>query len=217
MYKHFTEPQLAALAAAVEKRLSPRRFSHTRGVLDMAGELAGLYCPEAADELRAAALLHDLTKELDDTAQAALLGENGITLRPDEAASPKIWHAITAPLVIQAEFPAFATPTVLSSVRWHTTARAGLSLTEAILYLADGIERGRRYPLALALRERLLLDMPSEREARLARLADVVREMLSATVDFNSGAPICRDTLEALEFVKDQTCFLKGMKHNGRE
>lgn len=205
----FSGAQLESLAREVEKRLSPKRFAHTRGVAAMTEKLAALYCPSLSGELCAAALLHDLTKELDDAAQITLLREAGITLRPDEAASPKIWHAITAPLVIKLYFAPFATPAVLSAVRWHTTAREGLTLTEAILYLADGIEEGRAYPLAADLRAALLDGMPDGREARLCRLARVVHKMLAATVEFNRGSTLCRDTLEALAFTEKETCFFE--------
>ena len=203
---------LALLEDAVSKRLSPYRFAHTLGVADMAERLAMLYCPEARFWLRQAALLHDITKELDDETQLRLLAEAGLTIRPDEQASPKIYHGITAPLVIARDFPAFATNALLSAVRWHTTGRAGMSLCEAILYLADYIEEGRKFPDCVALRHRFFDAEPQkmDRTARLSHLAAVVRESLEMTVAdlAGVGAPVCRDTLEALDFFKtEQTPF----------
>ncbi|MBQ3064504.1 MAG: HD domain-containing protein [Clostridia bacterium] len=197
---------LTALQTAVAERMSPYRFTHTLGVADMAARLAALYCPDEGEMLRAAALLHDITKELDDEAQLALLQRAGIALRADERSSPKIYHGITAPLVIVRDFPDFATDALLSAVRWHTTGRAGMTLTEAILYLADYIEEGRTFPDCVALRERFFAVHPEKmtRTARLLHLAEVVRISLEMTVaDLTAaGAPVCADTLAALSWLK---------------
>ena len=195
---------LTALQGAVQTRMSSYRFAHTAGVVEMAARLAKLYCPEKEEMLRAAALLHDITKELPDGEQLKLLADAGIALRADELASPKIYHGITAPLAVARDFPELATKELLSAVRWHTTGRADMTLTETLLYLADYIEEGRSFPDCVALRHRFFdaapqaMDMP----ARLAHLAAVVRESLAMTVrDLSSaGAPVCEDTLAALDF-----------------
>lgn len=198
----------ACLQAAVKDRLSLYRFAHTVGVADMAERLAALYCPDRAGMLRAAALLHDITKELDDGAQRALLAAADIPLRADELASPKIYHSITAPVVIARDFPDFATAPLLSAVRWHTTGRAGMTLTEAILYLADYIEEGRSFPDSVSLRRRFFDAAPDKMHmtARMAHLASVVRESLEMTVAelTAAGAPVCEDTLAALAYFKNE-------------
>ena len=197
---------LSLLRQRVEARLSPYRFAHTVGVADMAARLAALYCPDKAEMLRAAALLHDITKELDRKAQCDLLAKAGVKLRADELASPKIYHGITAPLVIVSDFPEYATEALLSAVRWHTTGRARMSLTEALLYLADYIEEGRSFPDCVALRARFFDARPeqmTEVERRL-HLALVIRESLEMTVRelTCAGAPVCADTDEALSWLK---------------
>ena len=195
---------LTALKRAVAARISPYRLAHTLGVADMAERLAMLYCPEKAEMLRAAALLHDVTKELDNGAQLALLAEASIALRADEQASPKIYHGITAPLVIARDFPAFADAAVLSAVRWHTTGRAEMSLAEALLYLADYIEEGRTFPDCVALRDKFFAANPKEMDmpARLAHLAAILVLSLEMTVNdlTAAGAPVCQDTLDALSY-----------------
>ena len=199
---------LALLEDAVRTRLSPYRFAHTLGVADMASQLAALYSPEKAEMLRAAALLHDVTKELADAEQLALLHKAGIALRADELASPKIYHGITAPLVIARDFPDFATDALLSAVRWHTTGRAGMTLIEALLYLADYIEVGRKFPDCVALRHRFFDAEPQkmDRTARLSHLAAVVCESLKMTVAdlARTGAPVCEDTLKALAYFENE-------------
>ena len=40
----------------------------------------------------------------------------------------------------------------MNAVRWHTTGRAGLTLTEQLLYLADYIDESRLFPDCVRLR-----------------------------------------------------------------
>ena len=197
--------ELDALRARVAGVLSPYRMAHTLGVEEMAARLAALYAPDKADLLRAAALLHDVTKEKEDAAQLALLADAGITLRPDEAAAPQIWHAITAPLAIVRDYPAFALPPLLSAVRWHTTGRADMTLEEAILYLADMIEEGRRFPDCVALRNAFWQADPAAmpREARIAHLRSVLLLSFDTTIEKlrKSGREASLDTAAARQYL----------------
>ena len=203
----FDEAALAALREEMRARISPYRFAHTAGVEEMAARLARLYCPEREGELRAAALLHDMTKELERAAQLAIFEENGVTLRPDELASPKVWHGMSAALTIPNRYPTLATPVLISAVRWHTTGRAGMTLTDAILYLADYIEEGRTFPDCVALRDMFFKAAPElmEGRARLFHLAAVIRRSLEMTVEElqRSGSPICLDTEAAFHYFNE--------------
>ena len=59
-----TEEMLEGLRERVMRKISPKRFGHTLAVEEMVARLCALYCPEYTLRLRAAALLHDVTKEL---------------------------------------------------------------------------------------------------------------------------------------------------------
>lgn len=205
----FTASALSALRAEIKATLSPYRFAHTLGVEQAAGKLAALYCPEKAALLSAAALLHDVTKELSPEAHQAVFRAHGVSLRADEAASPKIWHGMTAALEIPARYPAFADPELLSAVRWHTTGRAGMTLTEALLYLADYIEEGRTFPDCVAVRNAFFAPDPARMDfsARRAHLAAVILQSLALTrAELEAaGAPVCRDTVEAEQWLKTGT------------
>ena len=199
--RRFLEERVAA-------RMSPYRFAHTKGVAGMAERLAALFCPDARETLVAAALLHDVTKELSDCEQLSLIREAGIALREDELASPKIYHGITAPLVIRRDFPEYATDSILLPVRWHTTGHRGMSLAEALLYLADYIEEGRQFSDCVALRTLFFeKDLSAcSPEERLAHLRLVVCRSLEMTVEEleRKGTPLCLDTVEALRFFTEE-------------
>ena len=194
---------LALLRHRVKDTMSPKRFSHTLGVEETAARMASIFCPEQEKVLRAAAILHDCTKEYDADAAQEVLAREGITLREDEQASPQILHAITAPAEIARLYPQFAHEPLLSCVRWHTTGRKGITLCEAILYLADVIEEGRDSPACVALRDRFWGAEPAQmpREEALRHLADCVLSSLLGVRDSLAAknAPICLDTLAAIE------------------
>lgn len=148
----FSESELAALKDAVAARISPKRFAHTAAVEDMVARLAALYCPEETSVLRAAALIHDVTKEYPTDTQISMLEAAGESVTKGDICAPKTLHARTAALLIPAEFPLFDCETVVSAVRWHTTGRAGMTLTEQLLYLADYIDDSRIFPDCVRLR-----------------------------------------------------------------
>lgn len=198
----------AALAREVQGRLSPRRFAHTRGVEETAAAMAALYCPEKEGMLRAAALLHDVTKELSVEEQKKILDRHTVTLRADEEAAPEVLHGITAALIIPEEFPAFAAPEVISAVRRHTTGCAGMSLTDAIVCLADTIESGRTYPACVALRERFFGAHPEHMcpPDRTKLLAAVLWESLSGTLNALAarGKPVSLDTEATVRWLENE-------------
>jgi nicotinate-nucleotide adenylyltransferase len=123
--------------------LKPRRIPHVRGCEQEAISLAERWGadPEQAAE---AAILHDCTKKEPLSAQLALCGQFGIEPDALERRSEKLLHAKTGSAVAQREFG--SEEPVVSAIRWHTTGRAGMSLLEKILYMADYIEPTRSFP-----------------------------------------------------------------------
>ena len=205
----FGERALDALREELRKTVSQKRFAHTLGVEQTVARMAEIYCKEKSGMLRAAALLHDCTKEYDEKRTKEVLSREGIKLRPDEKESPQIWHAITAPLEICRLYPDLATEELLSCVRWHTTGREGMTQSEAILYLADVIEPTRDYPTCVALRERFWGANPADmsEEERAVHLCDVLRASLVGVREslMARGLPVCEETLLAVEYLKKKT------------
>lgn len=168
-----TSAMLAPLRDIVRARLSEKRFVHTLGVEECAAELAQMYLPE--DELpavRAAALLHDITKEYTPQEHRALLSAAGQLPRGAEVQATALFHARTAPLVIQRDFPAYADPAVLSAVRRHTEGAQDMSTFDKIIFLADYIEPNRTYSSCVAVRDFLYTSL-SEGEEDPARVLDM--------------------------------------------
>lgn len=203
---------LCELRAEMERRLSASRFAHTLGVEREVARMAALYCPEKESMLRAAALLHDLTKEYNADETRRVLDAAGVRLRADEEASPATHHAITAPFEIARLFPDFATPELLFAVRRHTTGGVDMTREQAILYLADVIEEGRSYDACVALRAMFWGADPEgmDEQQRLSHLARVLLFSLEGVRDSirARGGVVCADTLCAIESLKEKNTLL---------
>ena len=192
---------LDTLREKMKGSISEKRFVHTAAVEEMVARLCALYCPEHTLQLRAAALLHDLTKELTPEAQQALCEAYDIPVDDLQRLSPKTYHAKTAASRIVRDFPEFADPIIIDAVRWHTTGRAGMTLTEKLLYLADYIDDSRTFSSCVLLRRYFFGAEPElmtkeERERHLrATLLLSFEHTLKDLV--SEGAPIDEDTIRA--------------------
>ena len=196
-----TEKMLDSLRETIKESMSPKRFVHTAAVEEMVARLCALYCPEYTLPLRAAALLHDLTKELTPEAQEALCEAYDIPVDEGQRLSPKTYHAKTAAARILRDFPAFADPIIVDAVRWHTTGHKGMTLTEKLLYLADYIDDSRTFSSCVLLRRyffgaepELMTKEERERHLRATLLLSyehTLKDLLS------EGAPIDEDTIRA--------------------
>ena len=140
------ERDIALLRQSVKQRLSEKRYVHSLGVEKCAVAIGKLCNIDSPDELSAAALLHDITKELDRAYQFSLIDKGEISLSSIERESEAVLHSYTAPVVIRSDFPRFATQNVLSAVEKHTLGNENMSIFDEIIFLSDYIEEGRSYP-----------------------------------------------------------------------
>lgn len=136
---------LNTLREEVRAQMSERRYKHTLGVENAAEYIAEFFIGLCKSELRAAALLHDITKEYSFEKQLKICNEFGIILRNDEIGVPEVLHGITAAAIIPRHYPNYASEDIISSVRWHTTGYADMTLFDKIICLADYIEEGREH------------------------------------------------------------------------
>lgn len=195
------KPELDTLRERLATEMSPKRFKHTAAVESMVTRLAALFCPELTDMLRAAALLHDMTKEYDIATQLEICRRMDIPLPAGVEYAHKTLHARTAAALIPDNYPAFAHETVVSAVRWHTTGRAGMTLPEQLLYLADYIDDSRLFPDCVRLRNYFWSADPArmteaERLVHLRRTLIMSFDMTIRAL-INEGAVISTDTTDA--------------------
>ena len=168
----------------LRERLSEKRFFHSLAVAKEAVRLAEKY---GADTKKAffAGLLHDVCK--DDEPNLQLFAEFGIILDTVEKNARKLWHARAGAVYLKEKLDV-SDDEIVSAVRYHTTARANMSLLEKILYLADFTSEDRDYPGVEDMRR--AVDLSLEHAMREA--------LIFTVVDLNEkGMPIHHDTLDA--------------------
>ena len=196
-----SEELLYALRSRVRSEMSEKRATHTLEVEKMAERLARLYCPEKIYVMRAAALLHDVTKELNPADQVVLCTALGVKLSEMDLAAPKTLHAMSAAAVIPQKYPEFNDEEIISAVRWHTTGKAGMTITEKLIYLADYIDMSRSFEDCVKLRN-CFFDAEPEKMDMEDRLLHLDRTLLMSydmtlRALIEDGKPISEDTLGA--------------------
>ncbi len=147
------EKMLENLRRSLPQIMSERRAEHTLAVESAAAEIGSVYAPDRIMILRAAALLHDITKEFTFEKQLQICSEFGIIISDIEFHLPKVFHSITAAAIIPHKFPQFADDNVISAVRYHTVGDKNMRLCDRIIYLADYIEQTRTHEDCQLLRD----------------------------------------------------------------
>ena len=199
-----TEKMLDALRSDMEKNMSPKRFRHTAEVEKMAVRLGKLYFgedTETLNKLRAAALLHDMTKEYTPETHIFIMQKKGIALKKEDILAPKTFHAITAAALIPDEYPELAYSDVVTAVRYHTTGRADMTLMEKLIYLADYIDMSRTFDDCVRLREHFFskdVEGMTEQE-RLCHLDETLVLSFDMTIKglIEEGRVVSADTFAA--------------------
>ena len=205
---------LEFLRREVRSQVSPWRYAHTMGVEEEIVRLASIYCPPKKEKLRIAAILHDITKDINTEKQLNLCKKFAI-IQDDSHLYPKILHSYTGAEWIAQAYPALVDEEIVSAVRFHTTGRAEMSLTECLLYLADYIEPTRRFDDCVRLR-RAFYDGLAESGADKWR---VLLDTLLLSFDYSirglteSGELIAIDTVKARNWLLEKkennaVCFI---------
>lgn len=131
------------IKSLLEKRLNEKRYFHSLCVADEAKRLALKYGGDA-EKCYLAGLVHDITKNASEEEHLKIFETFGIILNNVEKNAKKLWHAISGEAYIK--YVLFVgDEEILDAVRYHTTAKANMSLTAKILYLADFTSRDRDY------------------------------------------------------------------------
>ncbi len=198
---YISEEMLQRLRGDIAQKMSGKRLAHTLGVEEMAARMAMIYCPEKEMLLRAAALLHDITKELSFEEHSEIFKKHGVNMSEELIMSPKTHHSMTAALEIPSLYPELYCDELVNAVRYHTTGRADMALCEKLIYLADYIDMTRTFDDCVVLREMFWSAHPEkmsgiEREEHLDRVVLASFDMTIADLTENARV-ISRETVEA--------------------
>ena len=136
-------PDIENYKEILRERLNDHRYYHSLCVADEAKRLAHLYGGNA-EKCYLAGLLHDITKNSDRQEHLHFFETFGIMLSDVEKNAEKLWHAMSGSGYLK-HVLGIDDEEILDAVRYHTTAKANMSLTAKILYLADFTSKDRDY------------------------------------------------------------------------
>lgn len=127
----------------IRERLGDYRFRHSVNVSKEAVRLAKKYGGDV-EKAELAGLLHDVMKDAGKKEQLAIIEKYGVKLNEVEQQAPKLWHAIAGAVYVK-KVLRIRDKDIVNAVRYHTTARAGMTLLEKIVYIADYTSEERDY------------------------------------------------------------------------
>lgn len=126
-----------------ESMESPKRFNHSVNVAKTAVELAKKYGADI-EKAYLCGILHDIMKDRSRDEQLQTILSADIIMSHVEYANPKLWHSIAGYAYLKTKLGITDLDT-LNAVRYHTTARADMSVLEKVIYIADYISEERDY------------------------------------------------------------------------
>ncbi len=170
--------------AIIRARLGDYRYHHSLCVADEAARLAAVYGADATTAY-IAGLLHDILKDTDSKTQLQMLADFGILLDDVEKQVPKLWHARVGAAFLEHVLQ-IDNREILDAVRYHTTGRAGMSLLEKIVFVADFTSADRDYPDVDEVRRRTAISLE---DTMIYALAYTIRDLT------DRGQAIHPDTL----------------------
>lgn len=138
----------------VKPLLSKRKYEHSLRVAQTARELAQIHGASEKKVVKAA-LIHDVGYFIGLSKKDRALSHAGISARFAKKIGIK-------------------DKSVLEAIEWHTVGKPGLDTLGKIIFLADGIEPGRKYPMIDIIRRLAKKDL----DAAILMMIQVTRTYL---------------------------------------
>ncbi|BCB39374.1 HAD superfamily hydrolase [Bacillus cereus] len=127
----------------VKQQMHEKRYIHTIGVMETAIELAKLY---GVDEKKAevAAIFHDYAKcraisEMEEIIKGEDLPKDLLCYNKE------LWHAPVGAYLVEKEV-GITDPEILQAITYHTSGHEKMTMLDKVIYVADYIEPGRKFP-----------------------------------------------------------------------
>lgn len=170
----------------IRSMLREKRVQHSLNVAEQAVHLAKIH---GVNEKKAqiAGLLHDVCKNMKTLEMLKWITGSGIAMDNITLRQQQLWHAVASSAYAQNELDIYD-PEILNAIRYHTTARRGMSPLEQVIYLADVTSSERDYPGVQRMR---LLAEKSLKEAMRESLKFILGDLTRRNLQ------IVQDTWEA--------------------
>lgn len=178
------------LRKAMKKVQDKERYEHTLGVAYTAACLAALNGLDTEKALKAG-LLHDCAKCIPAERKLSLCQKYGLEVSALEKRNPSLLHAKLGAKLAKEKYGE-KDDDILNAIENHTTGRAGMSMLEKIIFIADYIEPNRNKAPNLELIRKMAF---SDIDAALIKILQDTLDYLEC-----SGGDIDPGTQETLEY-----------------
>lgn len=138
------------MQSKLRSALKKRRYEHSMGVCTESVRMAELFGADK-DKAYIAGLLHDCAKCLSPEQEKEACKKYGYVPDLMTRVCHPVLHAPLGAVVAEHEY-GVTDKEILDAIRYHTVARAGMTLLDKIVYVADMTEPGREYEGADRLR-----------------------------------------------------------------
>jgi nicotinate-nucleotide adenylyltransferase len=181
-----------AVKDTLQKRLSPKRFTHTLGVMKEAEKLAKHY-GASVEKANWAALLHDCAKEYSTDKKKILCKLWDIPLDGANNSLIDLTHGPLGAESAKRDYHIHA-PEILQAIHYHSTGHAMMTMLDKVIMLADFIEPYREdYPPLAQMRKLAYKDI--NKALRIGIKYTIKEETLS-------NNPVHSASYDALEALK---------------
>ena len=168
--------------------LSEYRYEHSLRVADVCKELALIYGYDK-DKAYLAGLVHDIAKEFDYEENKYYINKYNL---PDFGVEfKKIIHSYVGSVYLKEKYD--MDDDICKAVRVHTTASIDMNLLDKIVFVADKIELGKKYP---GIEEERIIAKEDINKALLLCLENNYKRLSS------QGRKMYPDTLEVLSYLR---------------
>jgi len=191
---NLTPPHFEKAQEELRIRLSPKRFTHTLGVVEEAEKLAAHYSQDI-QKARWAALLHDCTKEYSADKKRTLCRVWGVQLDKTLEANIDIAHSLLSAESAKRDF-FVKDQEILQAIQYHTTGHKGMTMLDKIIMLADYTEPHRE-------------DWGPLKEMRHLAYTNIEKALILGTKhtikeETEAGNPIHPWSIDALKALKEE-------------
>ncbi|API90598.1 hypothetical protein J32TS6_01300 [Virgibacillus pantothenticus] len=128
----------------VKPQLTKERYAHSIRVAETAKKLAHRF-GEDVSRAELAGVLHDYAKYRSKEELARWIKTSSVLPKDLLHYHHELWHGPVGALLIESEL-GLKDKEIHGAIRYHTTGKANMSKLEMIIFLADYIEPGRKFP-----------------------------------------------------------------------
>jgi predicted HD superfamily hydrolase involved in NAD metabolism len=137
--------QVNEAMAIIKDRLSYKRYQHCVGVGETAVKMSQIFKVGDVHKIKVCGLLHDYARDMTAGELLEIAEKNNLISHPVERDVPDLLHGPVAAFLLKRDWDV-NDQEILDAIKCHTLGAVNMSDFVKIVFLADMIEPGRKYP-----------------------------------------------------------------------